>query len=93
MPIITKKYTITYHNYVTVPPELTLRILEELIESVRELETCDLLGGARLEFELIIEGDLWEMRGTVDEIEQMFNSHGIEYIADKERIVRSVPVQ
>ncbi len=92
MPVVTKTYVMTYRDTVTLPAELTLTSARELTDKCREFGTAEPHGYA-IEFELVHEGDLWELRGIVDEIAQVFESYGVEYVAEKERIVRSVPVQ
>ena len=75
---------LTYRDEIELPGETTLdtaRIIEEHLRGFGRAGRND----QRLAFELEAD-DLWQLRDTLAEIEGTLASHGIVYMADREKV-------
>lgn len=75
-----------YRDRIELPPETTLATAEMvdqyLIES-GQIEDGDTRSRS---FSIEVDGDLWDLRETLAEIEQRLHSMGIDFIPDRTKV-------
>lgn len=64
------------------------RIVSELIAETGSVVRMDEAeDSVSIEFEIPIDGDLWDAREALSDLEHVLASHGIQYAVDRDRIV------